>query len=178
MRREQNKEYKALKNTNSQEEDVLNRLVEKNPELKGINLHPKTVKEFQQNANKLQKSINIQYSNKHELKREIGRIEACIRIATSKGNQRPRKDSKPRQNRRQAPTVNINEVRERASTGGSFSLNELDALLSKGGISGIESKEKTSTSGQSERRKSGRKKSTYRVDPRQGRKRGKKQSRN
>lgn len=178
LRREQNKEYKALKNTNSQEEDVLNRLVEKNPELKGINLHPKTVKEFQQNANKLQKSINIQYSNKHELKREIGRIEAWIRIATSKGNQRPRKDSKPRQNRRQAPTVNINEVRERASTGGSFSLNELDALLSKGGISGIESKEKTSTSGQSERRKSGRKKSTYRVDPRQGRKRGKKQSRN
>ena len=74
--------------------------------------------------------------------------------------------------------MNINEVRERASTGGSFSLNELDALLSKGGISGIESKEKTSTSGQSERRKSGRKKSTYRVDPRQGRKRGKKQSRN
>ena len=177
LRREQNKEYKALKDTNSQEEDVLNRLIEKNPELKGINLHPKTVKEFQQNANKLQKSINIQYSKKHELKREIGRIEAWIRIAENKGNQRQRKDSKPRENRRQAPSVNIKEVRERASSGGSFSLNELDALLSKGGISGIESTERSSTSNQSERRKSGRKKSTYRVDPRQGRKRGKKQSR-
>ena len=42
LRREQNKEYKALKDTNSQEEDVLNRLIEKNPELKDINLHPKT----------------------------------------------------------------------------------------------------------------------------------------
>ena len=177
LRREQNKEYKALKDTNSQEEDVLNRLIEKNPELKGINLHPKTVKEFQQNANKLQKSINIQYSKKHELKREIGRIEAWIRIAANKGQQRQRKDSKPRVNRRQAPSVNINEVRERASSGGSFSLNELDALLSKGGISGIESTKPSSTSNQSERRKSGRKKSTYRVDPRQGRKRGKKQSR-
>ena len=177
LRREQNKEYKALKKTNSKEEDVLNRLIEKNPELKGINLHPKTVKEFQQNANKLQKSINIQYSKKHELRREIGRIEAWIRIAASKGKQRPKRDSKPRTARRQAPAVNINEVRERASTGGSFSLNELDALLSKGGISGIESKEKASTSNQSDRRKSGRKKSTYRVDPRQGRKRGKKQSR-
>ena len=178
LRREQNKEYKALKETRTEEENVLNRLIEGNPELKGINLHPKTVKEYQHNANKLQKSINIQYSKKHELRREIGRIEAWIRIASSKNKQRQRKDSKPRQHRREAPSVNINEVRERASTGGSFSLNELDALLSKGGISGIESKEKTSTSGQSERRKSGRKKSTYRVDPRQGRKRGKKQSRN
>ena len=178
LRREQNKEYKALKDTNSQEEDVLNKLIEKNPELKGINLHPKTVKEFQHNANKLQKSINIQYSKKHELKREIGRIEAWIRIASSKANQRKRNDSKPRAERRQAPSVNINEVRERASSGGSFSLNELDALLSKGGISGIETSERSSTPNQSERRKSGRKKSTYRVDPRQGRKRGKKQSRN
>jgi DNA polymerase sigma len=177
LRREQNKEYKALKKTNSEEEDVLNRLIEKNPELKGINLHPKTVKEFQHNANKLQKSINIQYSKKHELKREIGRIEAWIRIAASKGNQRQRNDSKPRVHRRQAPAVNINEVRERASSGGSFSLNELDALLSKGGISGIESTKRSPTPNQSDRRKSGRKKATYRVDPRQGRKRGNKQSR-
>lgn len=178
LRREQNKEYKALKETRTEEENVLNRLIERNPELKGINLHPKTVKEYQHNANKLQKSINIQYSKKHELRREIGRIEAWIRIASSKSKQRERKDSKPRQNRRQAPSVNINEVRERASSGGSFSLNELDALLSKGGISGIGSKERPSTTTQSDRRKSGRKKSTYRVDPRQGRKRGKKQSRN
>ena len=177
LRREQNKEYKALKKTNSEEEDVLNRLIEKNPELKGINLHPKTVKEFQHNANKLQKSINIQYSKKHELKREIGRIEAWIRIAASKGNQRQRNDSKPRVHRRQAPAVNINEVRERASSGGSFSLNELDALLSKGGISGIESTKRSPTPNQSDRRKSGRKKATYRVDPRHGRKRGNKQSR-
>lgn len=177
LRREQNKEYKALKETNSKEEDVLNRLIEKNPELKGINLHPKTVKEFQENANALQKSINVQYSKKHELRREIGRIEAWIRIAASKGKQRPKRDSKPRTSRPRAPSVNINEVRERASTGGSFSLNELDALLSKGGLSGIESKEKSSPSNPSERRKSGRKKTSYRVDPRQGRKRGKKQSR-
>ena len=177
LKREQNKEYKALKKTNSEEEDVLNRLIEKNPELKGINLHPKTVKEFQHNANKLQKSINIQYSKKHELKREIGRIEAWMRIAASKGNQRQRNDSKPRVHRRQAPAVNINEVRERASSGGSFSLNELDALLSKGGISGIESTKRSPTPNQSDRRKSGRKKATYRVDPRQGRKRGNKQSR-
>jgi len=178
LRREQNKEYKALKATRTEEENVLNRLIEGNPELKGINLHPKTVKEYQHNANKLQKSINIQYSKKHELRREIGRVEAWIRIASSKNKRRQRIDSKPRQNLRQAPPVNINEVRERASSGGSFSLNELDALLSKGGISGIESKEKSPTSNQSDRRKSGRKKSTYRVDPRQGRKRGKKQSRN
>ena len=178
LRREQNKEYKALKETRTEEENVLNRLIEGNPELKGINLHPKTVKEYQHNANKLQKSINIQYSKKHELRREIGRVEAWIRIASSKNKRRQRIDSKPRQNLRQAPPVNINEVRERASSGGSFSLNELDALLSKRGISGIESKEKSPTSNQSDRRKSGRKKSTYRVDPRQGRKRGKKQSRN
>ena len=178
LRREQNKEYKALKETRTEEENVLNRLIEGNPELKGINLHPKTVKEYQHNANKLQKSINIQYSKKHEVRREIGRIEAWIRIASSKNKQRQRKDSKPRQHRREAPSVNINEVRERASSGGSFSLNELDAIMSEGGIKTIQSKEKSSTATQSERRKSGRKKATHRVDPRQGRKRGKKQSRN
>ena len=177
LRREQNKEYKALKETNSKEEDVLNRLIEKNPELKGINLHPKTVKEFQENANALQKSINVQYSKKHELRREIGRIEAWIRIAASKGKQRPKRDSKPRTSRPRAPSVNINEVRERASTGGSFSLNELKAIMSEGGIKTIESKGKQSASDQSQRRKSVRKKAKHRVDLTQGRKRGKKQSR-
>ena len=178
LRREQQKEFKALKATNAEEENILNQLIESNPELKGIKVHPKTAKEFNQNANKLQRTINLQYSKKYELRREIVRIEAWIRIAASKRTRDQRTDSNPRQKRRKTPPVNINEVRERASSGGSFSLNELDALLSKGGISGIESKERSPTTNQSDRRKSGRKKSTYRVDPRQGRKRGKKQSRN
>ena len=177
LRKERNNEYKAFKAINSEEETVLNRLIESNPELKGINVEPKTMKELNRNAKKLQRSINNQYSKKYELRREIGRIEAWLRIAASKGKQRPKRDSKPRTTRRQAPAVNINEVRERASTGGSFSLNELDALLSKGGISGIESTKRSPTPNQSDRRKSGRKKATYRVDPRQGRKRGNKQSR-
>ena len=75
LRREQNEEYRALKKTRKQEEDVLVKLIENNPALEGVHLNPKSVKEFQKNAKLLQRSINQQYSTKHELRREIGRLK-------------------------------------------------------------------------------------------------------
>ena len=72
LRREQNQEYRALKKTKKQEEDVLAKLAASNPALEGIHPNPKSVKEFQKNAKLLQRSINEQYSSKHELRREIG----------------------------------------------------------------------------------------------------------
>ena len=176
LRREQNDEYRALKKTKKREEDVLVKLIESNPALEGVHLNPKSIKEFQKNAKLLQRSINEQYSSKHELRREIGRLEAWQRIASKKNrNQRNRSSPRPSSNRRpRAPKVNINEVRQKASTGDSISLTELDALLSKGGIASI-----GSSDGQKPKQKQrqSKKRSSQRIDIRQGRTRGHKQSR-
>ena len=176
LRREQNQEYRALKKTKKQEENVLSKLAESNPALKGIHLNPKSVKEFQKNAKLLQRTINKQYSSKHEYRREIGRLEAWQRISSKKQKNQNRRG--PNQNQRsrkpRAPEVNINEVRQKASSGDSISLNELDALLSKGGIASIGSNDGQR---QPQKQRQSKKRPSRRIDIRQGRKRGRKETR-
>ena len=178
LRREQNQEYRALKKTKKQEEDVLAKLAATNPALEGIHPNPKSIKEFQKNAKLLQRSINEQYSSKHELRREIGRLEAWQRVSKKKqkgGNRRgPRNDRQQRSRKPRAPEVNINEVRQKASSGGSISLNELDVLLSKGGIASIGSSEGQK---QQQKQRQSKKRSSRKIDIRQGRTRGRKESR-
>ena len=178
LRREQNKEYRALKKTEKRQEDVITRLVESNPALEGINPDPKSIKEFQKNAKLLQRSINEQYSSKHELRREIGRLEAWQRISKKKqreSNGRGQRSHRSHRSRRtKAPEVNINEVRQKASSGDSISLNELDALLSKGGIASIGSNDGQK---QQQKQRQSKKRSSRKIDIRQGRTRGRKDSR-
>ena len=178
LRRVQNQEYRALKKTKKREEDVLAKLAESNPALEGIHPNPKSVKEFQKNAKLLQRSINAQYSTKHELRREIGRLEAWQRVSKKKqrrtNNRSGRTDRQPRPRKPRAPEVNINEVRQKASSGGSISLTELDALLSKGGIASIGSSDGAK---QRQKQRQSKKRSSQKIDIRQGRKRGRKESR-
>ena len=122
----------------STELSVLKNLIETNPALEGVHLNPKSIREFNKNANLLQRSINQQYSTKHEIRREIGRLEAWQRIAAKKQRNSNRNTSnRNRTPRARTPEVNINEVRQKASSGDSISLNELNALLAKGGIASI-----------------------------------------
>jgi len=176
LRREQNEEYRALKKTRKQEEDVLVKLIENNPALEGVHLNPKSVKEFQKNAKLLQRSINQQYSTKHELRREIGRLEAWQRISSKNKRNQQRRSPNPttRRNRRRPPEVNINEVRQKASSGDSISLNELDALLSKGGIASLNNSEQIKSK---QKQRPSKKRTSGRIDIRQGRTRGRKQMR-
>jgi len=176
LRREQNEEYRALKKTRKRETDILEQLIENNPALEGIHLNPKSVREFQKNAKLLQRSINEQYTTKHELRREIGRLEAWQRISSKKqrNNTRRMDNHQARPRRQRAPEVNINEVRQKASSGDSLSLNELDALLSKGGIASIGSSEVKTTQ---QKQRPSKKRNSQRIDIRQGRKRGRKETR-
>ena len=176
LRREQNEEYRALKKTRKRETDILEQLIENNPALEGIHLNPKSVREFQKNAKLLQRSINEQYTTKHELRREIGRLEAWQRISSKKQRNNTRRidNHQARPRRQRAPEVNINEVRQKASSGDSLSLNELDALLSKGGIASIGSSEVKTTH---QKPRPSKKRNSQRIDIRQGRKRGRKETR-
>ena len=175
LRREQNEEYRALRKTKKEEESVLNKLIESNPALEGIHLNPKTIREFHKNAKLLQRSINEQYSAKHEIRREIGRLEAWQRIAAKKQRNANRGNTnRNRQPRARAPEVNINEVRQKASSGDSLSLNELDALLAKGGIASIGNSEAKTTQ---QKQRQSKKRPSRRIDIRQGRTRGRKETR-
>ena len=176
LRREQNEEYRALKKTKKQEEDVLTKLVESNPALEGVHLNPKSVKEFQKNAKLLQRSINEQYSSKHELRREIGRLEAWQRISSKRNQNRGQRSSNRESTRRRprAPDVNINEVRQKASSGDALSLTELDALLSKGGIASIGN---VNNEKSQQKQRQSKKRSSHKIDIRQGRRRGRKETR-
>jgi len=79
------------------------------------------------------------HNEKRKLKREIGRLEAWIRISGKKGGQKPRNNNrtnKKNYNKRRN-NVNVAEVKSRAASGGALSLSDLDALLNSGGISSI-----------------------------------------
>ena len=175
LRREQDRELRAFKKSKKKEESVLKNLIETNPALEGVHLNPKTIREFNKNANLLQRSINQQYSAKHEIRREIGRLEAWQRIAAKKQRNSNRNTSnRNRTPRARAPEVNINEVRQKASSGDSISLNELDALLAKGGIASIGNNEPKASQ---QKQRQSKKRSSRRIDIRQGRTRGRKETR-
>ena len=96
---------------------------------------------FDDIAHKLLLEMNPMYTQKRKLKREIGRIEAWLRISEKKPRTRDNRNNKnhSRKNKysKKKTNVNIAEVKSRAATGGSLSLSDLDALLNSGGISSI-----------------------------------------
>ena len=94
---------------------------------------------FDDLARKLLVEINPMHNEKRKLKREIGRLEAWIRISGKKGGQKPRNNNrtnKKNYNKRRN-NVNVAEVKSRAASGGALSLSDLDTLLNSGGISSI-----------------------------------------
>ena len=94
---------------------------------------------FDDLAHKLLLEMNPMHTEKRKLKREIGRLEAWIRISGRKGGQKTRNNnrSKKKQYPKRRDNVNVAEVKSRAASGGSLSLSDLDALLNSGGISSI-----------------------------------------
>ena len=112
---------------------------------------------------------------KHEIRREIGRLEAWQRIAAKKQrNSNRNTNNRNRTPRARTPEVNINEVRQKASSGDSISLNELDALLAKGGIASIGNNEPKASQ---QKQRQSKKRPSRRIDIRQGRTRGRKETR-
>ena len=96
---------------------------------------------FDELAHKLLLEMNPMHSEKRKLKREIGRLEAWVRISSRKGgakkHNQSKKYSKKNNYSKKRSNVNLTEVKSRAASGGSLSLSDLDALLSSGGLSSI-----------------------------------------
>ncbi|MBT3420245.1 MAG: hypothetical protein HN433_03580 [Euryarchaeota archaeon] len=114
---------------------------------------------FDDLAHRLLLEMNPMHTEKRKLKREIGRLEAWLRISGRKGgakkNHHNKKRSKKNNYSKKRDNVNVAEVKSRAAAGGSLSLSDLDTLLSSGGLSSI-TKEQTKEDGN--RKKKSRKK--------------------
>ena len=104
---------------------------------------------FDELAHKLLLEMNPMHTEKRKLKREIGRLEAWLRISGRKGEKRKNSNNKkrPKKNNysKKRNNTNVAEVKSRAAAGGSLSLSDLDALLNSGGISSISNEQKNDT---------------------------------
>ena len=85
--------------------------------------------------------MNSIHNEKRTLRREIGRLEAWLRICDRKKRDRKKSNYRKQNNRNKSKTkisVNIEEDKSRASSGESISLSDLGALLNSGGFSSIQ----------------------------------------
>ncbi len=129
---------------------------------------------FDDLAHKLLLELNSIHNEKRTLRREIGRLEAWLRICDRKKKDKKRYNNKKQNNRNKSNSrnsVNIEEVKSRASSGESISLSDLGALLNSGGLSSIQNggegkslkkkKKKMSSNISASRGKRGRSKKNY-----------------
>ena len=97
---------------------------------------------FDDLAHKLLLELNTIHNEKRNLRREIGRLEAWLRISDRKKRD-VKKSKKHRHGKKNKSysknSVNLEEVKSRASSGESLSLSDLGALLNSGGLSSISS---------------------------------------
>ena len=100
---------------------------------------------FDDLAHKLLLELNSIHNEKRILRREIGRLEAWLRICDRKKRDKKKSKNKKHGNRKKSfsrDSVNIEEVKSRASSGENLSLSDLGALLNSGGLSSIQNGKK------------------------------------
>ena len=146
--REQKKVVKDLKITEKKQTQVHAELVKSEPILANITTEFSQARQFDQNAHSLNKVIQERRKEMRHLRREKGRLEAWVRVSSrrdsgrhsnSKGGKKGRKKGKSGQAnwapRHKGPRPE--EVQQRAATGGTLSLSDLDVLLNSGGLASV-----------------------------------------
>jgi hypothetical protein len=172
--REQKKAVKELKITEGKQSEARKELIQSEPALAKMSTEFSEARQFDSNAHSLLKVIQERRKERRGYRREQGRLEAWVRVSTQnsqkagshgrkdrrKGDSKGKKgksgqaDWKPRNN---GPKPE--EVQERASSGGTLSLSDLDVLLNSGGFSNVQT---TPSSPKSVRRSERKKKQASR----------------
>jgi uncharacterized coiled-coil DUF342 family protein len=134
---------KELKSFESETESIKSDALEgitSTKELKG-NYHE--MKDIDRQIGKLLRNLNSKRDELREANRELGRLDAWLRIQKKDGNkpsvkrQESKGGSSDRTRQSRAPKVDIKEVKRKAASGESMSLEDFGALLSSGGLSSI-----------------------------------------
>jgi uncharacterized coiled-coil DUF342 family protein len=152
---------KELKSFESETESIKSDALEgitSATELKG-NYHE--MKDIDRQITKLLRNLNSKRDELREANRELGRLDAWLRIQKKdakkpSGKQQGSKSgSSDRARQSRAPKVDIKEVKRKAASGESMSLEDFGALLSSGGLSSITADEPQQS--RSRRKKSNKK---------------------
>lgn len=161
--KEQKEAVKALKANEKEQQKHKAELLESEPMLKDMDLNFSDAMQFDKKAHKLLKVIDQRRTELRRLRREKGRLDAWVRISSnaSRGNKRHGQKSggkrqkksgsadwKPRNN---GPKPE--DVQQRAASGGTLSLTDLDVLLNSGGLSSVAKKQPTAKSSRRQERK-------------------------
>jgi len=134
---------KELKSFESETESIKSDALEgitSAKELKG-NYHE--VKDIDRQIGKLLRNLNSKRDELREANRELGRLDAWLRIQKKDSNKPSEKrqgskggsSDRPPQSR--VPKVDIKEVKRKAASGESMSMEDFGALLSSGGLSNL-----------------------------------------
>jgi hypothetical protein len=122
--------------------------------------------DFDDLAHKLLLEMNPMHNERRVLRREIGRLEAWLRISKNNNSKQSgdRRRSKQKFNKKSnysKNNVHAEEIKSRAASGESFSLSDLGVLLNSGGLSSISSN-KDETKDKKKSRSKNRKTSPHR----------------
>ena len=91
--------------------------------------------DFDDLAKRLLVELNPLKKERRRLRREIGRLEAWLRKQNQSRKDRP--SGRKSYNKRKSNHSNLNEVKDKVISGGTFSLQDLDVLLKNGGIDSV-----------------------------------------
>ena len=122
--RGQEEKLKGLDKLTDDKKAVVEEVSDGTPDLKA---NPKEIRKLNDGIGKMLEEIQSKRKESRKMRREAGRLEACLRVR--------KKSDKPRHGRRIGPR--LDEVKARASSGGTLSIEDFSALLKGGGLGGL-----------------------------------------
>lgn len=135
--RVQREEVRKIRTLEKSRKQAHTDLLKDEPGLKEVRVRSGDVDEYDRRANRITGLLKQRRKERKLLSREVGRLEAFLKGGAKRDAPRGRQERRgggrggPRR-----PRVNVNEVRERAQSGGTLSLADLGALLDQGGLPG------------------------------------------
>lgn len=134
---------KELKSFESETESIKSDALEGITSVKELKGNYHEMKDIDRQIGKLLRNLNSKRDELREANRELGRLDAWLRIQKKGGNkpsgkrQGSKGGSSDRPPQSRVPKVDIKEVKRKAASGESMSLEDFGALLSSGGLSNI-----------------------------------------
>ena len=153
----QREAIKELRQKESEHDEVVQSIQDSDPIIKEIKVTPWEEKSYNRRIAKLFEEQKAKRDELHNIRREAGRLDAFLRVdrkkreRTSKSSGRVVAGSGGKHGRGGRRGPDVEEVRRKAATGESMSLEDLSALLDSGGLDSI--KKKHGDSGQKRKRK-------------------------
>ena len=148
---------KELRQKESEHDEVVQSIQGSDPVIKDIKVTPWEEKSYNRRIAKLFEEQKVKRDELHNIRREAGRLDAFLRVDRKKreraikGGGRGDGGSGGKRGHGGRRGPDVEEVRRKAATGESMSLDDLSALLDSGGLDSI--KKKHSESGQKRKRK-------------------------